>query len=311
MEFRDYYETLGVARDAGAEEIKRAYRRLARKYHPDVSKAADAQTRMQAVNEAYEVLRDPERRAAYDRLGKHYAQGHDFQPPPDWDHQFEFSGPFQGSGPEGFSEFFSQFFGSMGANGRAHRAAHGRDHHARIEVGIEEAYKGGTVAVTLQVPVLDENGRLGLRHRTLNVKLEPGLREGQHIRLAGQGDSGPDAGPAGDLYLEVHFRPHRLYRVENGADLHLVLPVAPWEAALGATVRVPTPGGTIEAKVPPGSQTGRKLRLRGRGLPGKPPGDLYLELEVVLPAARDERARKLYQEMARELAFDPRATLGV
>ncbi len=312
MEFKDYYQTLGVARPAAAGEIKRAYRKLARKYHPDVSKERDASERMKEINEAYEVLQDPEKRAAYDRLGTGWQPGQDFHPPPDWDAGFEFRGRPAGEAfGGGFSDFFATLFGgAVGARHGAGLHGGGEDHHAKVLIDLEDAFRGATRTVTLRVPEIDAKGQLAVRERTLNVKIPTGLREGQLIRLAGQGSAGVKGGKAGDLYIEVGFKPHAFYRVD-GRDLYVSLPVAPWEAALGATVKAPTPGGTVEVKVPPHSQGGHKLRLRGRGIPGEPPGDLYLVLEVVLPASETERAKELYQTMARELAFNPRRGLGV
>lgn len=311
MEFRDYYTDLGVERDATADEIKKAYRKLARKYHPDVSKEPDAEERMRAVNEAYAVLSDPEKRAAYDQVGQAAHAGQEFRPPPDWGAGFEFSGdPFEGAGAEEFSEFFSSLFGRAprGAAGGGHRMR-GSDHHARVLVDLADVYEGATRTITLRGARLDESGQVVGQERTLQVAIPRGVVEGQHIRLAGQGGPGIGGGPPGDLYLEVRFAPDERYRVD-GRDVYQTVAVAPWEAALGAEIDVPTPSGTVSVKVPPGSQSGRKLRLKGRGIPGNPPGSLYLELRVVLPPASTERARKLYETMAREMAFDPRAGRG-
>ncbi len=312
MEFKDYYKTLGLSRSASGGEVKRAYRKLARKYHPDVSKERDASERMKETNEAYEVLQDPTKRAAYDRLGTGWQPGQDFHPPPGWDTGFEFRGSPSGETfGRDFSDFFTMLFG--GAPGFRHGAgihAGGEDHHAKVLIDIEDAFHGATRAVSLRVPEIDAEGRLVVHERTLNVHVPKGIREGQLIRLAGQGSSGGKGGKAGDLYIEVGFKPHPFYRVD-GRDLYVSLPVAPWEAALGATVRAPTPGGTVEVKIPPHSQSGRKLRLRGRGIPGEPPGDLYLVLEVVLPQADTEHAKQAYRNLARELAFNPRRALGV
>jgi curved DNA-binding protein len=320
MEFKDYYRVLGVERDASEDETKKAFRKLARKHHPDISKAADAQMRMQEINEAYEVLRDKERRAAYDRIGQGAQGGQQFHPPPGWDSGFEFSG-----GPAGFgdgatdhSEFFEALFGAAARRGARARPGHGfddvrarrgQDHHAKIVLRLEDSFRGGTRQITLHGPVMDAAGNVSLHERTLEVGIPKGVRAGQQIRLAGQGAAGLGGAPAGDLYLEVEFAPHTLWRVD-GADLYHTLRVAPWEAALGATVPAPTPDGTVEVDVPAGSQTGRKLRLRDRGLPGSPPGHLYVVLEVVLPPADDDKARAAYRQMARDLAFDPRATPG-
>jgi curved DNA-binding protein len=310
MQFKDYYQTLGVARDATAEDIKKAFRKLARKYHPDVSKEADAESRMRDVNEAYAVLSDPEKRAAYDQVSRGYQPGQDFRPPPDWDAGFEFSG--QGFSPHeaaDFSDFFAELFGHMGGAGTRHdRAgyrAQGEDHHARVLLDLEDAFHGATRQITLRVPQLDAQGRVRLTTRTLNVKIPKGVRAGQVIRLAGQGAPGIGGGPAGDLLLEVGFRPHPRFRAE-GRDLHLSLRVAPWEAALGAVIGVDLPSGSVKVRIPEGAQSGRQLRVRGKGLPGEPPGDLLLDIEVVLPPADTPTARALYETMARELAFDPR-----
>jgi len=314
MEFRDYYQTLGVARGASTDEVKKAYRKLARKYHPDVSKESDAEARMREVNEAYAVLSDPEKRAAYDELGNRYGAGQEFQPPPDWGAGFEFSGAGGGPGmrDEAFSDFFSSLFGragrGRGAGGAGARRMRGSDHHARILVDLADVYGGATRAITLRGARLDDAGRVVTEERVLDVRIPKGLAEGQQIRLAGQGAPGLGGGPPGDLYLEVQFRPDPRYRIQ-GRDVFETIPVAPWEAALGATIEVPTPSGRVQVNVPAGSQTGRKLRLKGRGIPGDPPGSLYLQLEVVLPPADDETARKLYETMARELAFDPRRHL--
>lgn len=311
MQFRDYYETLGVPREATAEEIKKAFRKQARKYHPDISKEADAEARMKEVNEAYTVLSDPEKRAAYDQLGRNYQSGQDFRPPPDWDAGFEFSGRGFSSEGADFSDFFSELFGRMG-NGRrgfgaggGHHRARGEDHHAKIVLDIEDSLHGASRQITLRVPKIDAQGRTLLENRTLNVRIPKGVREGQVIRLAGQGTPGFGGGLAGDLLLEVHFRPHDRLRVE-GRNLHLELPVAPWEAALGAIVPVELPAGSLQVRIPAGAQSGRQLRVRGKGLPGNPPGDLLLDIQVVLPPADTPKARELYETMARELAFDPR-----
>jgi curved DNA-binding protein len=316
MEFKDYYKALGVERSASDDDIKKAFRRLARKHHPDLSKAADAPARMQEINEAYEVLRDPQRRAAYDQVGQGRRGGERFEPPPDWGSGFEFSGgPGDGFDAERYSEFFETLFGSAvrgGARGRGAARGFespGQDHHARVMITLEDAFVGATRHITLQSPELDAHGQVHLRQRELQVTIPKGVRAGQQIRLAGQGAPGIAGGPPGDLYLEVHYEPHPRYRVD-GRDLYVTLPVAPWEAALGATVEVPTPAGTLEVTVPAGSQAGRRLRLKGRGLPGAEPGDLYAVLQVVLPPASSEKAQALYRQMAREMAFDARAPQG-
>ena len=305
MEFKDYYQTLGAAREATADEIKKAFRRLARKYHPDVSKEPNAEARMKEVNEAYAVLSDPEKRAAYDQLGRDYQAGQEFRPPPNWDAGFEFSGRDFGGGAD-FSDFFAELFGRGRAGGQGGRFdARGEDHHARILIRLEDAYRGASRVITLRVPMIDEQGHVAMKDHNLNVRIPKGVREGQVLRLAGQGSPGIGEGKAGDLFLEIHFEPHPRFRVE-GSDVYSTLRVAPWEAALGAKVKASLPVGAVEVSVPEGSQNGRKLRLKGRGIPSAPPGDLYLVLEIVLPSATSAKARELYEAMARELAFDPR-----
>jgi curved DNA-binding protein len=314
LEFKDYYQTLGVAREAPADDIKKAFRRLARKYHPDVSKEPDAGKRMAEINEAYTVLSDPEKRAAYDQLGRGHHAGESFRPPPGWDEGFEFSGAGT-RGPEGaeFSDFFAEIFGRMGREGAHPRGRGadgsatypGNDHHARILLDVEDSFAAPTRQITLRAPKMDARGRVALEERTLNVKIPRGIRAGQVIRLAGQGEPGIGNGKAGDLLLEVEFRPHARLR-PDGRDLRLTLPVAPWEAALGAEVPVQLPGGTLSVRVPAASQTGGQLRVRGKGLPSEPPGDLYIELRIVAPAAATPKARELYEALARETAFDPR-----
>ncbi|TLY75952.1 MAG: J domain-containing protein [Gammaproteobacteria bacterium] len=319
MEYRDYYKILGVQRTASADEIKKVYRRLARKYHPDVSKEPNAEAKFKEVQEAYEVLKDPEKRAAYDQLGSDWQSGQQFRPPPDWGSGFEFRGGprsrsrYQDSRgqedleTEGFSDFFSSLFGGGGPFASAGRRA-GRDHHARVDIDLEEAFRGTTRTLELKRPEVKPDGTLELRSHTVRVSIPAGVADGQLIRLAGQGEPAPGGRP-GDLYLEVHVRPHALYQLD-GRDVTVTLPVAPWEAALGAGVTVPTLGGPVEMHIPPGAQSGQKLRLRGRGLPGQPPGDQYVQLKVVLPPANTPEARALYEEMRRKLPFDPRAELG-
>lgn len=311
MEFKDYYQTLGVAKTATADEIKKAYRKMARKYHPDVSKEPDAESRMKDVNEANAVLSDPEKRAAYDQLGSRYQGGQEFQPPPNWDAGFEFSGgDSTGAHMDGFSDFFANLFGQAGGSRKAGGyQMRGEDHHAKILIDLADAYQGATRAISLHTSQLDAQGRVAMKEHTLNVQIPKGVKEGQHIRLAGQGSPGVGGGTAGDLYLEIHFNPDPRYRVE-GRDVYETVPVAPWEAALGATIETPTPSGPVHVKVPAGSQGGRKMRLKGRGIPGAAPGDLYVVLEVVLPPADTDKARAVYESMARELAFDPRRKTG-
>jgi len=316
MEFKDYYKILGVERSASQDEIKRAYRKLARKYHPDLNKDAGAEVRFKEIGEAYDVLGDAEKRAAYDQLGADYAAGQEFRPPPNW--SFEFS--TSGVGPDhDFSDFFETLFGrgrqSGGFSSRSQQfrsrefQERGEDHHARIVIDLADAINGAARSVTLRTPQLDENGLRTMRSRTLNVKIPKGVTDGQQIRLKGQGAPGIGGGPPGDLYLTVEFAPDPLYRID-GSDVYLDLPVAPWEAALGASVNTPTPSGPVNLKIPAGSGQGRKLRVKGRGIPSNPPGDFYAVLQIALPPANTAEARAVYEEMARKLAFDPRAKFG-
>ena len=312
MEYKDYYAVLGVDRKATQDEIKRAYRKLARKYHPDVSKEADAEQKFKDLGEANEVLKDPEKRAAYDQLGSNWNAQQGFQPPPDWGTGFEFHGAPPGGGNQhDFSDFFESLFGQArgpGANRGFHM--HGEDHHAKILIDLEDSFNGASRSITLQMPEVNPDGHVVTRNRTLKVRIPKGIRQGQQIRLAGQGATGMGGGKAGNLYLEIEFKPHRFYRVE-GADVYLELPLAPWEAALGASVKVPTPSGAIDLKIPPNSQAGKKLRLKGRGIPAKTTGDLYVVLQIALPPADNDKARGIYERMKEELEFDARATMEV
>jgi curved DNA-binding protein len=310
MKFHDFYATLGVPRDATQDDIKRAYRKLARKFHPDVSKVADAELRFKELGEAYAVLKDPEKRTAYDQMSSGFKPGQDFQPSPDWDAGFEFGGSdFSAGAGANPNDFFDALF-----RGRPHAAPHrhahgaGQDHHAKVLIDLEDAYRGGERSVVLRMPVYDANGNLSWQVRTLAVLVPKGIRAGQHLRLAGQGGPGLGDGPAGDLYLEIEFNPHPLFRAE-GRDVFLDLPVAPWEAALGGSVEMPTPDGKVQLTIPPGSAAERQLRLKGRGIPGKTPGDLYVTLKIVLPPAESESARAAYRAMAQAFDFNPRAQL--
>jgi curved DNA-binding protein len=316
MDFKDYYGILGISREASAEEVKRAYRRLARKYHPDVSKEADAEARFKEVGEAYEVLKDPEKRTAYDQLGANWKAGQEFRPPPDFGgRSFRFS--TGGDVPPGaFSDFFETLFGRGGMAGmdelggmaggrpgaqgfhfRQAGPARGEDQHARIQISLEDAFHGASRALELRTP---QGGT-----RSIRVAIPKGVTEGQRIRLAGQGGSGVAGGPAGDLFLELQFQPHRMFEAA-GRNILLTLPVTPWEAALGETVGVPTLGGRVDLRIPAGSQSGRRLRLKGRGLPGSPPGDQIVTLRIDTPPADSATARQLYEEMRGKLPFNPR-----
>jgi curved DNA-binding protein len=305
VEYKDYYQTLGVERGASADDIKKAYRKLVRQYHPDVSKHKDATEKTKEINEAYEVLGDAEKRAAYDALGQGRRHGQEFQPPPDWGQQYDFGAGGAGSAEDIFADLFAQMgrgrrAGGMGGAGGGGFRMRGEDIHAAIGIDLRDAYQGASRTVSLRVSGQD---------KTLSVNIPKGVTPGQQLRLAGQGHPGMGGGAPGDLYLEIQINPDARFRVE-GANVYQDVPVTPWEAALGASISVPTPSGTVEVTVPSGSQSGRKLRLKGRGIPAAQPGDLYLILDVVLPPASSERARELYQEMARDLAFNPRERIG-
>ena len=338
MEYKDYYQIMRVERDATQDEIKRAYRKLARKYHPDVSKEADAEQRFKEVGEAYEVLKDPEKRAAYDQLGANWKAGQDFNAPPDWDAGFEFGGDgFTGRGTGGYSsqhhsfdetdasaysDFFESLFGQgfqqAGARPQAEYQqqsgfhATGSDHHAKILIDLEDAMNGATRSISLRVPDIDASGHVRTKQRVLKINIPKGIKQGQHIRLSGQGNPGTAQGKAGDLYLEIEFNPHSIYRVE-GRDVYLNLPVTPWEAALGANIKAPTPGGLVDMKIKPGSANGSKMRLKGRGIPASASsnsaGDLYVILQVALPPANTNSEKAAYEKMQQSFSFNPRAKL--
>lgn len=321
MEYKDYYKILGVPRDAKEDEIKKAYRKLARKYHPDVSKEANAEEHFKAVQEAYEVLKDSKKRAAYDQLGANWQSGQDFRPPPGWQGFSGFSGGDAGGfedihGAEGdFSDFFASLFGGGGrARGfrrgrQADFSQRGSDEHAKISISLEDAFRGGTKTVHLQVPEADAYGQMHMKSRTLKITIPKGIVSGQQLRLNQQGSPGIGKAPAGDLYLEIDINPHPIFSLQ-GRDIYLTLPITPWEAALGAKVSVPTLGGTVEMKIAPGAQAGQKLRLKGRGLPGTAEsGDQYALLQIVTPPANTETQKALYEKMAQEMPFDPRKNL--
>jgi curved DNA-binding protein len=316
MDYKDYYQIMGVERSSNQDEIKRAYRKLAKKYHPDVSKEPKAEEKFKELQEAYEVLKDPEKRAAYDQLGSRWKEGQEFRPPPDWGRGFEHSARFGDDGA-GFSDFFSSLFGARSpfgpgtaGNAQGGFARNGQDHVARIDISLEDAYRGGQQTIELKSPELAADGHVVVKPRTLRVTIPAGVTEGQQIRLAGQGSPSMSGGRAGDLYLEVAFAPHPLFTVE-GRDLTLTLPIAPWEAALGDTIKVPTLGGSVDMRIPAGARAGQKMRLKGRGLPapGGTAGDQFIVFKIVTPPADTPRARELYEQMKNEIPFDPRAEL--
>ena len=313
MEYKDYYQILGVGRDATQDQIKQAYRKLARKYHPDVSKEKDAEARFKDAGEAYEVLKDPEKRAAYDKFGANWRNGDHFEPPPNWDAGFEFRGAgYTGADASGFSDFFESLFGrDQGTGRRTHTLRmKGEDQHAKIVIPLAEAYHGARQTITLTRPTVDPYGHVTTSPHRLHVAIPKGIIEGQRIRLEGQGLPGYGGSPAGDLYLEIVFQQDPLFHAEK-RDIHLTLPVAPWEAALGASLTVPTLGGDVQVNIPPGSQAGKKLRLKGKGLcAGANCGDQIVTLQIVMPEAKTEEQRQVYRAMAEKMPFNPRAGMG-
>ena len=322
MEFKDYYAVMGVDISVTPEDIKRAHRKLARKYHPDVSKEKDAEVRFKELAEAYDVLKDPVKRAAYDRLVANYKAGQDFQPPPDWASQHAgqggYSQSFESDDRQDHSAFFNALFrgtgrGQNGSQQRSHEAfdIHGQDQHAKIQIDIEDSYKGATRTLQLRMQVEGSDGRPRMDERTIEFVIPKGIRAGQHIRLAAQGGPGMahgnEMGSPGDLYLDVEMLPHALYRTD-GYDVLMDLPIAPWEAAMGAEVIAPTPTGQVEIKIPAGSTSGRKLRVKGRGLPGKIPGDFYYVLKITQPKVNSDADKKAYANMQASFnTFNPRA----
>ena len=318
MEYKDYYEILGLKKDAPQDEVKRAYRKLARKYHPDVSKESDAEVKFKEVGEAYEVLKDPEKREAYDQLGANWKAGQDgFQPPPDWEQNFDFGGGGYTQGnAEDYSSFFEDLFGGdRASSGRYHRSggpsggfqAKGENVRARIMIDLEDSLNGTKQSVKMSIPEINEQGQVVSKQRTLSIKIPKGIKEGQTIRLSKQGNPGHGGGEAGDLLIEVAFNTHPLYSI-NEKDISLNVPIAPWEATLGATIQVPTPDGKkVDMKVPADSQQGRKLRLKGKGLPGKDAGDFYVVLQVMLPPSSDPKVKEYNEKMRDEIDFNPRS----
>ena len=320
MEFKDYYAVMSVDKSATPDEIKRAHRKLARKYHPDVSKEKDAEARFKELAEAYDVLKDPEKRAAYDRLGANYKAGQEFQPPPDWagsqPERGGYAQSFQDGDGQDHSAFFDSLFRGMDrgqgtGQQRSHEAfdMHGQDQHAKIQIDIEDSYKGVTRTLQLRMQAEGSDGRPRLDDRTIEFAIPKGIRAGQHIRLAAQGGPGMGNGSPGDLYLDVEINPHPLYRTD-GYDVLMDLPIAPWEAALGAEVVAPTPTGQVEIKIPAGSVSGRKLRVKGRGLPGKTPGDFYFVLKIMQPIASSDADKRAYAELqAAFMTYNPRTQI--
>jgi curved DNA-binding protein len=303
MKYTDYYAALGVERGASADEIRKAYRRLAQKHHPDVSKEPDAEARFKEIAEAYQTLKDPEKRAAYDALGRR-PQGEDFRPPPDWTRQH--GGDSSNFEDLDFGDLFTRFGGTRGAGGRRRTSVPGQDFEVAAAISIEDAYRGTTLELNLSIPEYDESGGLRRVPHAVKARIAPGAVDGQRLRLPGKGGKGWGGGKNGDLYLDLSFKPHPLYRAD-GHDLYIDLPLTPPEAALGAPIEVPTLGGAVNLKVPAGTSSGQKLRLGGRGLPrpGGGAGDLFAVAQIVVPSTLSDRERELYGELA-EATANPR-----
>ncbi len=319
LHYKDYYELLKVPRTASADEIRKAYRKLARQYHPDVNKSPDAESRFKDIGEAYEVLGDPEKRKRYDQLGAHFRNGQEFRPPPDWDNlRYEFHGRPESMGgfrPEdlgGFSDFFETLFGGAQFQGRASSGGGwqppGDDHEAHVTIDLRDAFHGAQQTLSLHSAEVGHDNAIHRRVRSYRVKIPPGTTEGARIRLAGQGGAARGGGPAGDLYLRVHIKPHPVFRL-NGRDLEVTVPLAPWEAALGARVPVATMDGQVFLNVPAGTQGGQRFRLRGKGMPGGrngAAGDLMATVAIAVPRHLTEKEKRLFEDLGRVSGFDPR-----
>jgi curved DNA-binding protein len=316
MKYKDYYKTLGVERSASEDEIKKSYRKLARKYHPDVSKEKDAEEKFKEVQEAYDVLKDAEKRKAYDQMGS-YQPGQDFRPPPGWEQQFRSSGPggFEDLGDIDLFDLLSGmgrqgFRAGRGGPGAQQFRMPGQDYEVTAHLSVEDVARGTEIEIPIAATEMTDDGQLRRTTRAVKVRIPKGATDNQRLRVPGKGGAGYGGAPNGDLYVDIQLRPHDLYRV-TGHDLYIELPVAPWEAALGADVQVPTLDGRITVKVPPGSRAGQKLRVRGKGLPrpGGGEGDLYTVLQVVTPSVLSEREKQLYRELQQASSFNPRGHL--
>jgi len=313
MKYKDYYRILGVERSASEENIKKAYRKLARKYHPDVSKEKNAEEKFKEVSEAYEVLKDADKRKAYDTMG-FYQPGQEFRPPPDWEQQFRGGGTQDAEDLDLF-ELLSGLglgrggFRAGGAGGGLRMP--GQDYEVTAHLGVEDVARGTELEIPMAVSEISGDGQLRRTTKTVKVRIPKGATQGQRLRVPGKGGAGHGGGPDGDLYVNIELRPHDLFRV-SGHDLYLELPVAPWEAALGAEAQIPTLDGRVSVKVPAGSRAGQKLRVRGKGLPrpGGGEGDLYAVLQIVTPSVLSEREKELYRELQQASSFNPRGHFG-
>jgi curved DNA-binding protein len=311
MEYKDYYKIMGLARDASPEEIKRTYRKLARKYHPDVSKEANAEEKFKELGEAYEVLHDADKRSKYDQYGQYWKEqsqpGYNPQGDPRQS-QYQYQG-FDDGQPSGFEDFLNSIFRERQGRQQSSFYEQGRDIHASLTISLEDSFKGAEKMLQLQTPVVDRQGNVEYQTRAVKVKIPKGIADKQQIRLKGQGVKGGHH-QAGDLYIEINIAPHPLFRLQK-SDLYLKVPITPWEAALGSTIKVPTLAGSVNLKIPKLSQTGKQMRLKGRGLPSHPPGDQYITLEIVIPPVDNEQANELYEQLAKTIKYNPREKLGV
>ena len=310
MDYKDYYKFLGVERTAEQKEIKRAYRKLARKFHPDVNTDAGAEEKFKEISEAFAVIGDEEQRAAYDQLWAKPPSGQGFRAPPNWNESYSFSSSDPHMDQAGFSDFFETMFrsGQTPRDFSSQFRDKGQDQHARIALDITDAFGGSTRMLSLQLPEIDAAGRVSFKERTISVNIPKGILAGQHIRLKGKGQSRLDSTQFSDLLLEVTFASHPVYRVD-GRDIFLDLPITPWEAALGGRIEMPTPSGKVDVKIPKNARSGQKLRLKGRGIPATPPGDMFAILIIVNPPIKSEKEHEYFEQMAREMSFDPRANM--
>ncbi|KTC70263.1 DNA-binding protein DnaJ [Legionella birminghamensis] len=310
MDFKDYYQIMGLDRNASQEEIKQTYRKLARKYHPDVSKDPKAEDKFKELGEAYDVLKDPEKRAKYDKYGQYWKQqseahqqyGQDYQP------QYQYTGQSDFD-PADFEDFLSSIFSRQSARGKpSGYYDQGQDIHAQLTISLEDSYHGAEKLIQLQLPAVNQKRELEYQQRAIKVKIPKGIGNKQQIRLKGQGGEYAP-GRHSDLYIEIHIAPHHLFHLDK-KDILLKIPISPWEAVLGANIEIPTLGGTVNMKIPPYSQSGKKMRLKGRGLPGNPPGDQYITLEIVIPETENSEMKKLFEQMAASVHFNPREKMG-
>ena len=325
MQYKDYYKVMGLDKSATGKEIKTAYRKLARKYHPDVSKATDAENRFKEIGEAYEVLKNKDKRAAYDELGSQWQAGDSFTPPPDWEQYYQHAGQkhghpggsysgFENVSGEDFSDLFSSIFGQASRTGNSsthgfHQSrsnSRGEDVHAKVDIDVEDAYRGSERMFSFSLAEHNAQGKLVKKQKTLNIKIPKGVKEGQNIRLAKQGGSGYGTGAKGDLFLEIAFKPHKIYQV-LGKDVTVKLPLSPWEAALGCKVEVPTPNGSLAINIAANSKAGQKLRLKAKGIPTKVPGDLFVVIDIVNPPVNTKKQKQAYQQLSESFEFQPRS----